>query len=55
VLTIGPRVGTYPDMPATREFEVVLVGPGQGAGPERTRKADRVIHYTGVEVAVPLR
>ena len=35
-LTIGARQGTYPGMPATRTFRVVLVGPQAGIGGSET-------------------
>jgi alpha-D-xyloside xylohydrolase len=46
-LTIGARKGSYPGMPAQREFQVVIVGPGHGAGPAQTAAPDRVITYAG--------
>ncbi|MGB7189705.1 MAG: DUF5110 domain-containing protein, partial [Acidobacteriaceae bacterium] len=51
-LTIGARVGSYPGMPAKREFRVVFVGAGHGAGGVVTASPDRTVEYSGSAVAV---
>jgi|CZKI01.1.fsa_nt_gi alpha-D-xyloside xylohydrolase len=51
-LTIGARRGSYPGMPVKRSFQVVVVGPGHGAGPGVTDPADRVVAYSGDALAV---
>ncbi|MGB7188565.1 MAG: DUF5110 domain-containing protein, partial [Acidobacteriaceae bacterium] len=54
-LTIGARVGSYPGMPAQREFRVVFVGEGHGAGGAVAGNADRSVEYTGSVVTVSAR
>ena len=46
-LTIGARRGSYPGMPSTRIFQVVIVTPGHGVGPGAMDAADRAVTYTG--------
>jgi alpha-glucosidase (family GH31 glycosyl hydrolase) len=54
-LTIGARRGSFPGMVADREFRVVWVREGRGAGAEETTTADATVRYTGaaVEVTAP--
>jgi len=47
-LTIGPREGAFPGMLERRTFNVVIVGPGKGAGIE-PGSAARVVEYDGSE------
>ena len=54
-LTIGPRAGAYPAMPATRQFRIVLVGRGQGAGAEPDAASDRTVEFNGQAVSVKAR
>lgn len=48
-LTIGARQGSYPGMPATRTFNVVVVGAGRGVGVDVATDPTKVT-YTGSEV-----
>ncbi len=49
-LTIGTRQGSYPSMPRDLRFNIVLVSPNHGAGPQVTREVNRSIHYSGSSV-----
>ena len=49
-LTIGRRTGTYPGMPATRTFNVVIVKTGAPVPFEGAAAAGRAVKYTGAEV-----
>jgi alpha-D-xyloside xylohydrolase len=51
-LTIGPRAGGYPGMPAKRQFKVVWVSASHGAGLEETAEPDRVVDFDGTPVTV---
>jgi alpha-D-xyloside xylohydrolase len=54
-LTLGARVGTFPDMLRERTFQVVMVRPGKAAGYGPT-PADAVsVRYDGSAVSVPLK
>lgn len=52
VLTIGARTGKFPGMLDSRDFRVVFVGKGHGAGIAATPQADQIVHYTGASVTV---
>jgi len=52
-LTINPRNGSYPGMPSSRTFNIVVVEPGKGSGMSTT-KPDRVVTYVGKKTAVKL-
>ena len=52
-LTINPRNGSYPGMPSSRTFNIVVVEPGKGSG-VGTAKPDRVVTYAGKKVSVKL-
>lgn len=54
-LTIGGRTGGYPGMPEKKIFNLVLVDPFHGAGPQVSQKIDRRIVYSGLEVSVSVR
>ncbi|MFZ0394719.1 MAG: TIM-barrel domain-containing protein [Terracidiphilus sp.] len=54
-LTIGARQGSYPGMPASRQFRVVLVREGVGAGPGMEEQVDKELTYDGSEASVSLR
>jgi alpha-D-xyloside xylohydrolase len=54
-LTIGPREGEYPGMPASMEMKVVLVSAGHGTGLEPTATPDKLIVYNGQSISVPAR
>jgi len=49
-LTIGRRTGTYPGMPATRTFNVVIVKTGAPVPFEGAAAAGRAVKYAGAEV-----
>jgi alpha-D-xyloside xylohydrolase len=51
-LTIGARSGSFPTMPAEREFHIVWVASGQGAGLPETPKSDATVAYNGAAVEV---
>jgi alpha-D-xyloside xylohydrolase len=52
VLTIGQRQGEFPGMLARRTFHVVFVGEQHGGGIAASGVPDRVVQYSGKEVAV---
>jgi alpha-D-xyloside xylohydrolase len=52
-LTIGARSGSYPGMPASRTFTVVLVSPQSAIGYGAT--ANNPVTYTGSAITVRLR
>jgi alpha-D-xyloside xylohydrolase len=54
-LTIDPRAGSYPGMTAKRQFDLVVVSPTNGIGPEPTPKADHVLQYDGSTASVVLK
>jgi alpha-D-xyloside xylohydrolase len=51
-LTIGARVGTFQGMIDQRQFHVVFVTDGHGAGGGLSRSIDREISYNGTETSV---
>lgn len=51
-LSIGARKGSYPDMPASRTFNIVWVGADHGAGLDVTTTPDQVVKYDGGAVTV---
>jgi alpha-D-xyloside xylohydrolase len=51
-LTIGRRQGEYPGMPKEMEFKMVWVSSGHGSGGEIVEAPDKVVRYTGSEIAV---
>lgn len=50
-LSIGARVGSYPNMPKTRTFRVVLVDGREGAGATMETRVNKEIQYDGTEVS----
>jgi len=54
-LTIGARVGSYPGMPAAREFRVVFVDSAKGKGVDPAATPDKVVSYDGSAQSVRLR
>ena len=46
-LTIGERQGTFPGMAAGHTFNVVIVSPGHGVGPDATAAPDKTIRSSG--------
>ncbi|HWE87247.1 MAG TPA: TIM-barrel domain-containing protein [Terracidiphilus sp.] len=53
-LTIGAIQGSYPGMPASRTFRIVLVRPGVGAGPRMEEHVDKELQYTGAAIQAVL-
>ena len=51
-LTIGARVGQFPEMLKERTFRVVFVDENYGVGGNETERADAIVKYTGKMVAV---
>jgi alpha-D-xyloside xylohydrolase len=51
-LTIGARKGSFPGMLENRTFRVVFVGEGHGAGIAPTAQPDKVVKYSGKQVAI---
>jgi alpha-D-xyloside xylohydrolase len=49
-LIIGARVGTFPGMPGSRTFNVVLVTPESPVGYAGMQSGQRVVRYTGQSV-----
>ena len=49
-LTLGDREGSYPGMPQTHIFNVVVVAAGHGVGPDVTATPDKAIDYAGTRV-----
>jgi alpha-D-xyloside xylohydrolase len=54
-LTIGERIGSYPGMPATREFRVVFVSGSAAVPHSETPAGARSIRYDGRAVVVSSR
>lgn len=54
-LKIGAREGSYPGMPKTRTFRVVVVGEGKGVGPQMEAGVDKEIQYDGGALNLPLK
>jgi alpha-D-xyloside xylohydrolase len=54
-LTIGARQGSYPGMPSSRTFRVVLVRAGAGTGAGMEVHADKEVVYNGSPVTASLR
>ena len=50
-LTIGDREGSYPEMPAKVQFNIIWVSAGHGSGPA-VAQPDKTVEYTGKEVSV---
>ncbi|MBN1377999.1 MAG: DUF5110 domain-containing protein [Gammaproteobacteria bacterium] len=53
-LIIDDRVGKFPGMLESRQFEIVVVAKKHGVDVEITKKADSVIKYSGKRVTVEL-
>ena len=51
-LTVGKRSGNFSGMLKERDFHVVFVSPGHGAGPSAEASIDAAVHYTGKTVSV---
>ena len=52
MLTIGDRKGQFPGMLESRTFRVVFVGENHGVGVDVTENADKLVTYSGKEIAV---
>ena len=53
-LTIGDRQGTYPNMPTTRTFNLILVAPNHGTGKSLTPDPDKSVTYKGSTISTHL-
>jgi len=51
-LTIGERHGQFPEMLQSRTFRVTFVRENHGVGVDDTENADKVVTYSGKEIAV---
>jgi len=51
-LTIRDRKGQFPGMPEKRTFRVVLVRENHGVGVNAADEADKVVQYSGKQIAV---
>jgi alpha-D-xyloside xylohydrolase len=51
-LSIGPVAGKYPNMPASRTFNLVFVDETNGAGASEAKKPHRLVTYTGQAVSI---
>jgi alpha-D-xyloside xylohydrolase len=51
-LTIGARKGNFPGMLERRTFHVVFVGDGHGAEIDLTAQPDKVVEYSGGQIAI---
>lgn len=51
-LSIGPVAGKYPNMPASRTFNLVFVDETNGAGAIEAKKQQRLLTYTGQAVSI---
>jgi len=51
-LTIGERKGQFPGMLQSRTFRVVFVGDNHGVGVNPADEADKVVQYSGNQIAV---
>jgi alpha-D-xyloside xylohydrolase len=54
-LTIGTRQGSYPGMPSSRSFHVVLVDEHTGTGPKHDNDTGHDVDYNGTETKVTLK
>ena len=50
-LTIGERKGSYPDMPARMQFNIIWASAGHGSG-AAVAQAEKTVEYAGKEVSV---
>ena len=53
-LTIDARQGSFESMPKRMTFNVVLVSPNAGIGPQQTSTV-KPVAYTGQSLHIPLR
>ena len=51
-LTIRARQGSYPQMPATVQFNIVWVSAGRGSGSAPATNPDKAVEYSGKEISV---
>ena len=54
-LTIGTREGSYPGMPGSRKFRIVLVASGHGTGGDVSSAPNAEISYQGKEVHATIK
>ena len=50
-LTLGERKGSYPEMPARMQFNIIWVSAGHGSGGDATQP-DETVEYTGKEISI---
>ena len=50
-LTLGERKGSYPEMPARMQFNIIWVSAGHGSGGGATQP-DETVEYTGKEISI---
>jgi alpha-D-xyloside xylohydrolase len=53
-LTIGDRIGSFPDMLTERKFNIVLVDVQSGAGIRSAEKFNQTVSYSGNNVVIQL-
>jgi len=51
-LTIGDRQGSYPEMPARIQFNIVWVSANHGSGRAPVESPDKAVEYTGKAISV---
>ncbi len=51
-LTIGDRQGSYPELPAMIQFNIVWVSTGHGSGSGPVTNPDKTVEYTGKAISV---
>ena len=51
-LTIGERLGGYPEMPPSRQIKIVWVSAGHGSGLAPVTNPDKTVEYTGKAVSI---
>jgi len=54
ILTIERQKGEFPGMLKERQFNIVMVSQDHGTGIETTKKADKVVKYSGDKIDVQL-
>ena len=50
-LTLGERKGSYPEMPARLQFNIIWVSAGHGSG-AGVAQPDKTVEYTGKEISI---
>ena len=52
ILSIGDRKGQFPGMLESRTFRVVFVSENHGVGVSPAEQANKVVQYSGKQIAV---